>query len=65
MREGDANPERILLDLELVEAASNLKAGARIGAVTGVLEYAFGNYRIQVRSARSRRQTSRPAGPAP
>lgn len=48
MREGDANPERILLDLELVEAPSNLEAGARIGAVTGVLEYAFGNYRIQV-----------------
>ena len=48
MREGDQNPERILLDLELVEAPPGLAAGAVIGDVTGVLDYAFGAYRIQV-----------------
>jgi uncharacterized protein len=48
MREGDVNPERVLLDLELVEAPPGLEAGAIIGDLTGVLDYSFGNYRIQV-----------------
>ena len=48
MREGDFNPERVLLDLELVDVPPRIEAGARIGTATGVLDYAFGNFRIQV-----------------
>ena len=48
MREADFNPERVLLDLELVDVPPGIEAGARIGTATGVLDYAFGNFRIQV-----------------
>ena len=44
----DFNPERVLLDLELVDVPPGIEAGARIGTATGVLDYAFGNFRIQV-----------------
>ena len=48
MHESDFNPERVLLDLELVDVLPGIEAGARIGTATGVLDYAFGNFRIQV-----------------
>lgn len=62
MREGDDNPERVLLDLELVEAPSVLEAGTRVGDVTGVLDYSFGNYRIQITRLGPETPTTRTGG---
>lgn len=46
MTETDFNPERILIDLDLVAAPERVEAGTRLGNVTGVMSYAFGNYRV-------------------
>ena len=46
MTEGDLNPERILIDLDLVEAPERVEAGTQLGNITGVMSYAFGNYRL-------------------
>lgn len=42
----DANPERILLDLQFVDMPPGVQAGTILGDVTGVLTYNFGTYRI-------------------
>ena len=46
MTESDFNPERILVDLDLVEALDRIEAGVQLGNITGVMSYAFGNYRL-------------------
>jgi len=42
----DANPERILLDLQFVDTPPGTQAGTALGDVTGVLTYGFGSYRV-------------------
>ncbi len=46
MTERDANPERILINLDLVEVPEGLEAGTRLGNITGVLSYRFGNFTV-------------------
>lgn len=60
MTPGDRNPERILIDLEFVEAPHDIEAGTRLGSVTGVMTYAFGNYRVQATSLQASSATPVP-----
>ncbi|WP_052402071.1 5'/3'-nucleotidase SurE [Muricoccus aerilatus] len=43
---GDLNPERIQLDPGLGISLPNVSTGARLGGVTGVVGYDFGNYQV-------------------
>ena len=46
---GDANPERIILDDELVRGMPPARVGDRLaGAVVGVVDYGWGTYRVQL-----------------
>lgn len=50
---GDFNPERILLDDELLRAQGGAMPAVQVGdrfpgALTGVMDYAFGNFRVQL-----------------
>jgi hypothetical protein len=46
--EVDYNPERILIDDESIEAVSiQVRPGDRVRELTGVVDYSFGNYKLQ------------------
>ena len=44
----DFNPERVILDHQLVGAAPSLNVGDTIASVVGVLDYSSGNFKLQV-----------------
>lgn len=46
LTETDANPERILIDFEILGKLTEIEAGKRLGDITGVFSYDFGNYRV-------------------
>ena len=47
VRAGDFNPERIFLD-DLFTATPDVDVADRFpGAITGVMDYSFGNYKLQ------------------
>lgn len=46
LSESDGNPERLLIDFDIVGPLSDVEAGTRIGEITGVLSYNFGTYRV-------------------
>ena len=47
VRAGDFNPERIFLD-DLFTTTPNVDVADRFpGAITGVMDYSFGNYKLQ------------------
>lgn len=62
MRPGDFNPERVLLDLELVAAPASIEAGTMIGDLVGILDYGFGGYRIEVTGLGQETPAARTAG---
>ena len=51
----DENPERLMIDSDGVEGTSVLVAtsGVTLGAITGPIEYAFGNYKVLPEAAPS------------
>jgi hypothetical protein len=49
---GDFNPERIMIDDEIVRPLPRVHVGDRLAApAVGVMDYSFGNFKIQVTSA--------------
>lgn len=71
LRQNDANPERVFLDDTVL--AGSVPAGVNVGdhftaAAVGVLDYAFGNFRVNLTSPLGRvngnlaRETTTPAG---
>lgn len=48
---GDLNPERIQLDPGLGVRLPDVSTGARLGSVTGVIGYGFGNYQVLAKKA--------------
>ena len=49
IRPNDFNPERIFLDDEIVKPAPTVNVGDRFpGATVGVMDYSFGNFKLQV-----------------
>lgn len=72
LRQGDANPERVHLDDAVL--AGSTPAGVTVGdhfstPAVGVLDYSFGNFKVQLTQALSRvpsglaAETTAPAGP--
>jgi uncharacterized protein len=50
--QGDFNPERIMIDDEIVRPLPRVHVGDRLASpAVGVLDYSFGNFKIQVTSA--------------
>lgn len=49
IRPDDFNPERIILDDAIVQPAPRVNVGDRFpGAIVGVIDYGFGNFKLQV-----------------
>ena len=47
---GDFNPERVQIDGGLGVSMPNVSVGARLQSVTGVVDYAFGNYQVMAKT---------------
>jgi uncharacterized protein len=45
---GDFNPERILIDDEILRPLPRVNLGDSFSSVVGVIDYSFGNYKLQV-----------------
>ncbi len=68
VRPGDFNPERVILDDALAPVPA-VNVGDRLGSVTGVLDYSFGNFKLALISSATAspggltREVTAPAAP--